>query len=108
MQTSTGGEGQQVNQGSAQAVSQQREQTGGPGGNVQEISNQAVIQALQQANGTGGSTEQISNNLINIVSSQLQQNVNGTLVNVQSDLGGVVIINADDLAGPGEICEECG
>ncbi|XP_043198865.1 uncharacterized protein LOC122368721 [Amphibalanus amphitrite] len=102
VQSSTGGEGQQTNQGSAQAASLQREQTGGPGGNVQEISNQAVIQALQQANGTAGGAEQISNNQININSSQLQQNVNGTLVNVQTGLEGVVIINADDLAGPGE------
>ncbi|XP_043233018.1 uncharacterized transmembrane protein DDB_G0289901-like [Amphibalanus amphitrite] len=88
----------QTNQGEASAVSVQ--QQSGLGGATQTTNNQAVINALQQAAGGGaggaGSGEQSSNNQVNINSSQLQQNVEGTLVNVNSGNKGVVIVNTND------------
>lgn len=97
VQTSSG-EGQQTNQGQATAVSTQ--QQSGLGGATQVTNNQGVIQALQEAKGGGGGTgEQSSNNQVNIESNQLQQNVNGTLVNVHEGNQGVVIVNTNDNTG---------
>lgn len=90
------GNGQQTNQGEANAISFQ--QQSGLGGATQTTNNQAAIQALQQAGGGGGGGggAQSSNNEVNIMSTQLQQNVEGTLVNVHAGNKGVVIVNTND------------
>jgi len=96
-QHSTGN--QQTNRGQASGVSTQ--QQSGLGGATQTTNNQALVQALQQSGGGsgGGGGQQSSNNQVNIMSSQLQQNVEGTLVNVEAGNKGVVIVNTQDQKG---------
>ncbi|XP_037081769.1 uncharacterized protein LOC119102501 [Pollicipes pollicipes] len=87
----------QTNQGQATGVSVQQQT--GLGGAVQTTNNAAAIEALQQAGGGGGGGSQSSNNQVNIMSTQLQQNVEGTLVNVEAGHTGVVIVNTNDQDG---------
>ena len=96
VQNSTG-DGQQTNQGEAGAVSVQKQT--GLGGATQTTINQGDIKSLQRSEGGGGGGQQSSDNKVTINSSQLQQNVNGTLVNVQGGHQGVVIINTSDESG---------
>ncbi|XP_043198872.1 uncharacterized protein LOC122368726 [Amphibalanus amphitrite] len=91
------GDGQQTNRGEAGAVSVQKQT--GLGGATQSTVNQGTIESLQRAEGGGGGGRQSSDNQVTINSSQLQQNVDGTLVNVQAGHEGVVIINTNDETG---------
>ncbi|XP_043209169.1 uncharacterized protein LOC122374462 isoform X1 [Amphibalanus amphitrite] len=103
VQNSTG-DGQQTNRGEAGAVSMQKQT--GLGGATQATNNQGAVQALQTTgtggsdgssdgsdSGSGGAGRQVSNNQVNIVSSQRQQNVEGSLINVQGGNKGVVMVN---------------
>ncbi|KAF0303230.1 hypothetical protein FJT64_024809 [Amphibalanus amphitrite] len=99
VQNSTG-DGQQTNRGEAGAVSVQKQT--GLGGATQATNNQGAVQALQTTgtgssdgsdSGSGGAGRQVSNNQVNIVSSQQQQNVEGSLINVQGGNKGVVMVN---------------